>query len=110
MSFPSKAWYAARKEEQRKIAGALRRMFNRKLSMAWERWQYWYEELLEQRWKIAGALRRMLKRKLSMAWETWQAWYSDLEASAQHPNLPFSTLHNAPRRRRGDWQGRSGAC
>ena len=34
---------------QRKMAGALQRLINRKLSMAWERWQAWYEDLMEQR-------------------------------------------------------------
>jgi hypothetical protein len=35
------AWYAELKDQQFRLAGALRRMMNRKLSMAWEQWQYW---------------------------------------------------------------------
>ena len=32
-------WYAEFKDQQSKLAGALQRMMNRKLSMAWEQWQ-----------------------------------------------------------------------
>ena len=53
--------------------GALIRMMNRKLSMAWESWQAWYADLLEQRRKLAHALARLMHRKLAMAWATWQA-------------------------------------
>ena len=53
-------------------------MMNRKLSMAWERWQQWYAELKDQQFRLAGALRRMMNRQLSMAWESWQEWYADL--------------------------------
>jgi len=60
------------------MAGALNRMRNRKLSQAWEQWQFWYEEVKEQQFKLAGALRRMMNRKLSQAWESWQAWYEEL--------------------------------
>jgi hypothetical protein len=49
-------------DEQFRLAGALRRMMNRTLSMAW------YEDMTEQRRKLDQALRRMMHRKLSMGW------------------------------------------
>ena len=38
-------WYAQVKKQQFKLAGAIRRMMHRKLSMAWEQWQFWYGNL-----------------------------------------------------------------
>jgi len=75
--FQLQAWYAELKDQQFRLAGALRRMMNRKLSMAWETWQQWYADLLHQRFILNGAIHRMLKRKLSMAWEKWQFWYAE---------------------------------
>ena len=72
------AWYEAQKQRQAKIlAGALNRMKNRKLSMAWERWQEWYADVMEQIRLMKGAMGRFMKRQLSMAWERWQFWYED---------------------------------
>ena len=90
-------------DQRHKIAGAMKRMLNRKLSMAWEQWQFWYDQVhaaphkprhkpapktpghphshpqvIGQQMRLAGAIRRMLNRKLSMAWEQWQFWYSNL--------------------------------
>ena len=41
-----------------RLAGAIRRMLNRKLSMAWERWQFWYAELMEQKRRLRRAMAR----------------------------------------------------
>ena len=41
-------WYEDIKQQQFRISGAINRLMNRKLSMAWERWQFWYEEMMEQ--------------------------------------------------------------
>ena len=35
-------WYAIIKDQQFRLAGALRRMQNRQVSMAWEKWQVTY--------------------------------------------------------------------
>jgi len=59
-------------EKARRAAGAIMRMMNRPLSLAWERYQHWYYELMEQKRRLEGAVRRMLNRNLSMAWEQWQ--------------------------------------
>ena len=59
-------------EKAKRAAGAITRMMNRPLSLAWERYQFWYYELMEQKRRLQGAVRRMLNRKLSMAWEQWQ--------------------------------------
>jgi hypothetical protein len=40
-------------------------MLKRKLSMAWEQWQFWYEDLLRQRDLLASAMARIQKLKLS---------------------------------------------
>ena len=37
-------------------------MLNRKLSMAWEKWQFTAAEMARQQFMLAGALNRMLKR------------------------------------------------
>ena len=42
---------------------AIRRMLNRKLSMAWEKWQFTAAEVARQQFML-----RMLNSKLSMAW------------------------------------------
>ena len=47
------------------VAGAVTRMLKRKLSMAWEQWQFWYEDLLRQRDLLASAMARIQKLKLS---------------------------------------------
>ena len=45
----------------------MRRMLNRKLSMAFEQWQWVIAVLKDQAFKAGGAIQRMLNRKLSMA-------------------------------------------
>ena len=37
-------------------------MLNRKLSMAWEKWQFTAAEMARQQFMMAGAMNRMLKR------------------------------------------------
>ena len=59
-------------------AGAIYRMQQRQLSMAWESWQEWYTELKAQQYRLAGAIRRMMNRQISMAWERWQQWYAEM--------------------------------
>jgi len=77
------------------LRGALNRMRNRLLSMAWEKWQQWYADLMEQKRFMAGALRRMLHRQLSMAWERWQEWY---ESVKQQQHIMQGALHRMLRR------------
>ena len=48
------------------------RMLNSKLSMAWEQWQFVAAEVARQQFMLAGALNRLVKSQLSMAWEKWQ--------------------------------------
>merc|ERR1711865_640927 len=61
--------------------GAIRRMLNRKLSMAWEKWQFTAAEMARQQFLLAGALNRMVKRAMSMAWEKWQQVYADAKGA-----------------------------
>jgi len=67
----------------RLLAGAIKRMRQRLLSMAWEKWQCEYAQAKSAeatRFKLSGAIRRMMMRKLSMAWEKWQFWYFEIIA------------------------------
>jgi len=59
-------------EQRRKIAGAMNRMMKRKLSMAFEKWQYEAQEAKRSQYFLSGAIKRMMNRKLSMAFEKWQ--------------------------------------
>ena len=73
-----------------KKKGAIQRMRQLKLSMAFEKWQYTAAQLARQQYMLAGkeiplffcffsvrhgclvgAAKRMLKRQLSMAFEKW---------------------------------------
>ena len=54
-------------------------MLNRKLSMAWEKWQFTAAEMARQQFLLAGALNRMLKRADVAGWEKWQQVYADLK-------------------------------
>jgi hypothetical protein len=65
-------WYALLKDQQFRLAGALRRMMNRQLSMGWEKWQEWYAQIKDQQRLMGGAISRFMKRQMSMAWEQWQ--------------------------------------
>jgi len=47
-------------------------MLNRKLSMAFEKWQAEAAQMARGRFLLNGAVTRMRKRKLSMAFEKWQ--------------------------------------
>jgi len=58
--------------------GAIRRMLNRKLSMAWEQWQQVCQEMRDQRAAMRRAVVRMINRKLSMAFNAWAEWYVDM--------------------------------
>ena len=72
-------WYAEVKDQQFKLAGALKRMMNRKLSQAWEQWQYWYAEVMDQKARLANALIRLINRKFCMAWNKWREWYENVK-------------------------------
>ena len=58
--------------EKKMLGGAVRRMLNRKLSMAFEKWQTEAAQMSHEKKMLGGAIRRLLHRKLSMAWEQWQ--------------------------------------
>merc|ERR1711959_519703 len=58
--------------QQYAMKGALTRMLNRKLSMAFEKWQYEAAAMKREAYALRGALTRMLNRKFSMAFEKWQ--------------------------------------
>ena len=62
----------------RSAKGAVNRLLHRKLSMAWEKWQYGFREWRER--TIHGVLNRMLERHLSKGWESWKEWYRELMA------------------------------
>jgi len=55
------------------VGGAIRRMINRKLSQAFEKWQAEAASMKAQKHAVGGAIRRMINRKLSQAFEKWQA-------------------------------------
>ena len=57
------AVYADLKFANRMGGGAIRRMLNRKLSMAWEKWQFTAAEMARQQFMMQGAINRMLKRE-----------------------------------------------
>jgi len=61
------------------MAGAARRMLLRKLSAAFEKWQYEAAEAARSQYMMGGAIRRMLMRKVSMAFEKWQEAAAELE-------------------------------
>jgi len=49
-----------------RLAGAIRRMMNRQLSMGWERWQEWYEDFKQQQFLLLGGINRFRNSLLSM--------------------------------------------
>merc|ERR1719199_111710 len=70
------------KRQAHLAGGAIRRMMNRKLSMAWEQWQQTAAELralADERRRKQMAMRRALMKwqlqQLSMGWNTWHNWY-----------------------------------
>ena len=65
--------------------GALRRLLKRKLSMAFEKWQFEAAEMARSKYMMGGAIKRMLHRMLSMAWEKWQ--YTAAQMKAQQALL-----------------------
>merc|ERR1711988_1709380 len=54
------------------LNGALTRMRNRKLSMAWEKWQFEAECMKEEKRLLGGAATRWLRQKLGQAFNTWK--------------------------------------
>jgi len=68
--------------EQRRIRyvlqGAVNRMLKRKLSMAFEKWQYETEKAKEQARMMSGAIKRMQNMAISKGWEQWQFWYEEV--------------------------------
>merc|ERR1712166_1600330 len=54
-------------------------MLNRKLSMAWEKWQFTAAEMARQQFLMQRAINRLRNMKLSCAWEKWQQVYADLK-------------------------------
>ena len=61
------------------LAGAVKRMLKRKLSMAFEKWQFTAAALAREKFLLGGALKRLVLRKLSMAWEQWQFVAAELK-------------------------------
>ena len=62
-----------RRRSLHSAGGALRRFILRKMSMAWEQWQYTAKQMARELYAVGGAVNRMLQRQLSMAFEKWQA-------------------------------------
>ena len=60
------------KREKFMLDGAVTRLRNRQLSMAWEKWQCVAGEMARQQHMTNGAVSRTRKRQVSMAWEKWQ--------------------------------------
>merc|ERR1711881_256786 len=54
--------------------GALNRMKNRLLSMAWEKWQFIAEEWRKQKEAFRRSLMKWIKNKMSQAYNKWWAW------------------------------------
>jgi hypothetical protein len=59
------------------MGGAVRRMVHRKLSMAFEKWQFEAAEAKRQQFMMGGALRRLIHRQLSKAWEQCGGCYQE---------------------------------
>ena len=74
------------------MAGAVRRMRERQLSMAWEQWQWVAGALTRQQYMVGGAVKRMMQRELSMAWEKWQ--FEAAEMKHQRTILDQPMRHN----------------
>ena len=55
------------------LTGAINRMLHRKLSMAFEKWQFEAAEMKRAQYFLTGAINRMLHRKLSMAFQKWRS-------------------------------------
>ena len=52
-------------------------MLNRKLSMAWEKWQQTAQEMRDQAELLMYGLRTFLNHKMVQAWNTWRFWAND---------------------------------
>merc|ERR1711934_1347992 len=79
------AWqqvYADLKFANRMGGGAIRRMLNRKLSMAWEKWQFEAEEMKRQQLLLRG-LMRMIHAKMAAAMATWRQQAADAKRQAR---------------------------
>jgi len=63
--------------QQHLMAGAVRRMIFRKLSMAWEQWQQVCQEMRDQRAAMDAAMRKFLNQALNSAFNRWIEWYDD---------------------------------
>jgi hypothetical protein len=53
-------------------------MIHRKISMAFEKWQYEAACMKAEKFALGGVIRRLINRKLSMAWEQWQQVCAEL--------------------------------
>merc|ERR1712086_778039 len=60
-------------EQRRKLEAALNRMRNRKLSQAWETWQYWYEDMMYQKDLLSRPMMMWMKNLMARAFNTWRA-------------------------------------
>jgi len=59
------------------MAGAVKRMINRKLSMAWEQWQQVCQQMRDERAAMERAMRKFLNQALFAAYNRWLEWYDD---------------------------------
>ncbi len=55
-------------------------MMKRKLSVAWEKWQYEAAVMKAQKFTLGGTIRRSMRRQLSMAWEKMKFYASKMAA------------------------------
>ena len=61
------------------VRGALSRLRNRQLSMAWEKWQEWYDERRLAKVLMSGAARRLRNLPAARAFGSWLEWYKDVK-------------------------------
>ena len=61
------------------LSGAIRRMRQRQLSAAFEKWQYEAASTKAERAAMSGAVGRLLNRLLSMAFEKWQCEAAEMK-------------------------------
>ena len=70
------------KREQYMLAGAVKRMLMRQLSMAFEKWQYEAACMKREREMLDKALRRFIHAKLFAAWNMWRSWAAEMRRQA----------------------------
>merc|ERR1719182_330369 len=60
------------------MGGAIRRLLNRKLSMAFEKWQYEAAKMKAEKEALENALHKFRNSKMFAGWNTWRSWAEDM--------------------------------